>query len=71
MQTWGEDVLSQVGAVDTMAEARMVDLTSTQVVTSDGACHDYCGSPRITEPWEHSVSLPAGVNPGSVASSLS
>lgn len=30
---------------------------------SDGACHDYCGSPRRTEPWEHTVSLPAGVNP--------
>ena len=34
MQTWGGGVLSQVSAVDTMVEeARMVDLSSTQVVT--------------------------------------
>lgn len=87
MQNWNEDVLSQVSALDTMAEeVRAVDLSSTQVVIIGwglGECKaaslELCGDgasamwqSRSTEPWEHtSVSLPAGVNPGSVANSFS
>ena len=44
MQTWVGGVLSQVGAVDTMVEARMGELSSTQVVTMGWGLDD-CKEP--------------------------